>query len=130
MPTAIAIFLLATVAACIPEAGAAAVDVPRDVQKWASHSPQPQYPARALARRATGSGIFVLRVRIKSGRVKAVDVARTTGDSDLDAAAVSALKQWRFRAGVLPPIKKILPHRKDPFATEDSLVKAPVTFTL
>jgi TonB family protein len=122
-----AIFVFAAMVAGMSRSTAAeVVEVPAD----AVHTVQPRYPATALARRATGTGIFVMRVQIKTGRVKAVDVARTTGHSDLDAAAVDALKQWRFKPGVLPPIKQILPHRKDPFATEDSLMKVPVRFTL
>ena len=109
---------------------AGSVSVPPDVSKWALYAPQPHYPAVAVTRRASGAGIFVLRVRIKTGLVKAVEVARTTGDADLDAAAIKALGQWRFKPGALPPISVVHPHRKDQFANEDSLVKAPVNFIL
>jgi TonB family protein len=102
------------------------VAVPKYV--LATYRPQPNYPMSALSRGAQGTGIFVMRIQIKSGRVKEVYVARSTGHSDLDAATVQALKQWRFRPDALPPIKKIFPHHNDPFAMEDSLVKAPVTF--
>jgi periplasmic protein TonB len=98
--------------------------------KFASaiYSPQPKYPPSAGLRFAHGTGMFVLRIQIKTGRVKQVDVVRSTGHKDLDAAAVAALKQWRFKPDALPPIKKIDPHRKDPFEMEDSFVKVPVTF--
>ena len=89
---------------------AEAVIIPPDVKKWVSHRVLPRYPVAARERGATGTGIFVTRVQIKTGRVKSVDVARTTGDSDLDAAAVTALRQWRFKPMVLPPIKHIFPH--------------------
>jgi TonB family protein len=103
---------------------AEAVIVPPDVKKWVIHRVLPRCPVAARARGATGTGIFVTRVQVKS-----VDIARTTGDSDLDAAAVTALRQWRFKPMVLPPIKHIFPHWKDPFENEDSLVRTPVTFT-
>jgi TonB family protein len=94
----------------------------------AIYAPQPKYPVGGGLWRPQGSGMFVMRVQIKSGRVKAVYVARSTGHAELDAAAVSALKKWRFKPDALPPIKKIRPHVNDPFAMEDSLVKEPVTF--
>ena len=72
----------------------------------------------------------MVRVQIKSGRVKEVVVARSTGSQILDSAATAALSKWRFKAGVLPPIKEILPKRQDPFASEDSLIKVPVHFTM
>ena len=56
--------------------------------------------------RGARHAIFVMRIQIKSGRVKEVYVARSTGHSDLDAATVQALKQWRFKPDALPPIKK------------------------
>ena len=106
------------------------VVVAPDAQQWVIHMVLPRYPTAARQRHATGAGIFVMRVQIKTGLVKSVDVARTTGDADLDAAAVAALRQWRFKPGVLPSIKQILPHWKDRFETEDSLIKAPVRFFL
>jgi TonB family protein len=96
----------------------------------AIYTPRPNYPMGALARYEQGSGWFVMRVQIKSGRVKEVEVARSTGHSDLDASTVDALKRWRFKPNALSSIKKILPHRNDPFATEDALVKVPVSFEL
>ena len=71
----------------------------------------------------------MLRVQISTGRVKEVVVARSTGHSILDAAAARALIQWRFKPGVLPSIKEILPKLRDPLATADSLIKIPVSFT-
>ena len=124
---AIIIVVLATSSESV---AAERVVVAPDAQQRVIHMVQPRYPAAALERRATGAGIFVMRVQIKTGLVKSVDVARTTGHADLDAAAVAALLQWRFKRGVLPPIKQILPHWKDRFETEDSLIKTPVRFSL
>jgi TonB family protein len=107
------------------------VKTPGNVQKWVIQAPQPDYPLEARQRHATGGGIFVLRVQIKSGRVKGVEVARSTGHAILDAAAVKALRQWRFKADApLRLIKDILPDQKDPFATQDSLIKVPVRFVM
>ena len=123
-------FIIAVLTASSESLAADRVVVAPEAQRWVIHMVQPRYPTTARQRRASGAGIFVMRVQIKTGLVKSVDVARTTGDADLDAAAVAALRQWRFRRGVLPSIKQILAHRKDRFETEDSLIKAPVRFVL
>ena len=62
--------------------------------------------------------------------MKEVTVSHSTGWAILDAAAVNTLTQWRFKPGVMPPIKVILPHRIDPFAAADSLMKVPIHFEL
>lgn len=113
---------------CTSTAATLSAKVPKQVS--AIYAPFPDYPRAARSRREQGKGLFVVRVHIKSGHVKDVYVARTTGYRDLDAATVAALKQWRFKPGALVPISKILPDRKDPFAAEDSLAKVPVTFEM
>ena len=119
---------IALLAINFPAHAAEKIVIPK--QAVAIYTPDPKYPFFALMRREEGSGIFVFRVDIKSGRVKQVVVAQSTGHQDLDSAAVKAFKQWRFKPGVLPPIKKILPQSKDPLASKDSLAKIPVTFTI
>jgi TonB family protein len=106
------------------------VKIPGYAQRWVVKSLTPEYPSSARTQHITGSGIFVLRVQIKTGVVKEVVVARSTGNGLLDSAATTALGKWRFKPGVLPPIKEILPNREDPFALEDSLIKVPVNFSL
>jgi TonB family protein len=101
-----------------------------EATKCAIYMPAPDYPLSARQRHSTGAGIFVLRVQIKTGRVKAVEVARTTGDPVLDAAATKTLKRWLFKPSALPRIKDFWPEAKDPFATEDSLLKIPIRFVL
>jgi TonB family protein len=91
------------------------------VADWVTYSPLPKYPSFAelnILRRSHGgffgyfpdrnpNGIFVLRVHIRTGRVKEVMVARTTGERTLDAETVKALRQWRFKPSALPHIKEI-----------------------
>ena len=102
------------------------------VQKTALaiYAPAPRYPLFALIRHEEGGGIFLFRVDIKSGRVKNVVVAQTTGHADLDAAATKAFKRWKFKPGATPSIQQINPDSKDPLASQDGLVKIPVTFTI
>lgn len=104
------------------------VAVSKNVSALATYTPRPNYPMGALSRYEQGIGWFVMRVQIKSGLVKEVEVAQSTGHKDLDDAAVQALKRWRFKPDALPPIKQVFPHRNDPFAMEDSLVKLPLSF--
>ncbi len=95
---------------------------------FAIHCPRPEYPYEARSRYYTGSGIFICRIDIKSGRVKKVLIAKSTGHAILDAEAVKALKQWQFQPGKLRPIKEMFPNLKDPFRDQDSLAKVPVSF--
>src|SRR5712691_4685321 len=74
---------------------------PPNVTGLVTHAPQPDYPADALQRHASGAGVFLLRTQITSGRVTQVVIGRTTGDRSLDNAAVKALSQWRFKPGAL-----------------------------
>jgi TonB family protein len=78
----------------------------------------------------SGSGAFILRVHVKTGRVVSVQASQSTGSSLLDSAAIRALAQWRFRAGALIPIGVVAPWRHDSFGKEDALLKVPITFTL
>ncbi len=96
----------------------------------AIYTVQPEYPAVARASRMKGDGVFIMRVQIRTGLVKDVQIAHSTGWPILDAAAIRALKQWRFKPGSCPPIKVEQSQRKDPFATEDSFVKLPVHFAM
>jgi len=60
------------------------------------YSPMPLYPRIAWVRNE-GSGLFLLSLR-PNGTVSAVAVERSTEYRELDAAAIKALKQWRFQA--------------------------------
>src|SRR2546422_8787983 len=87
----------------------------KEAQKLAVYTPQPQYPLEALARHTSGSGVFVLRVHVKTGRVVWVRVSQSTGSPVLDSASMRALAQWRFKPGALTPIGVISPERHDSF---------------
>jgi TonB family protein len=93
-------------------------------------SPYPTYPYDARARGITGSGVFLLRIEIKTGQVTRVTIAKSTGNAMLDDAAVSALKNWTFEPNKLRPIRELLPGVNDSRRDEDSLAKVPVSFVL
>jgi TonB family protein len=62
---------------------------------------QPQYPLAAAAHGVAGRGRFQLTINPSTGLVTDVQILETTHDQRLDAAAVKALRQWRFRARTL-----------------------------
>lgn len=59
-------------------------------------SPGPRYPARALRRGESGE--VLLRVEVDArGMPARIDVASSSGSRDLDRAAQTAVRRWRFR---------------------------------
>jgi len=100
------------------------------VRQWSVFTPKPSYPNAARRQHITGSGLYKLRVLIKTGRVKRIIVLRSTGNKDLDNSAVQTLSQWRFRPGALPSIRLLDPKTKEPHADEEAFVGIPVVFTL
>ena len=102
----------------------------KDWKKFAIYTPKPQYPAEAAARHISASGIFVIRVHVKTGLVVSAWASHSTGSSLLDAAAIRTFSQWRFKPGALTPIGVVAPRRHDSFGKEDALLRVPITFAL
>jgi periplasmic protein TonB len=94
-----------------PESRPTAVLTGDQVWKFTLSHPTPAYPAQARRRHLGGTGLYELKVG-ETGEVASVTVVTSAGSSILDDAAVSALKQWRFRAH-----------------TTLTRVKLPITFT-
>jgi TonB family protein len=64
------------------------------------YAPAPRYPSDARQPRGAGQASGSFRVLFDSnGRAVAVQTIRSTGNSALDQAAISALHQWRSEAG-------------------------------
>src|SRR5438128_11852391 len=68
-------------------------------QKDLIQSATPEYSYAERAARHQGRGVFHLTLDAQTGFVRDISVRRSTGYSTLDAAAVAALRQWRFRPG-------------------------------
>jgi TonB family protein len=83
-------------------------------------APKPYYSEFTAAHHFRGNGLFILRIRVKTGRVVEVRIAQSTSHPSLDAAAVRALSDWRFKPGCLKPVT----------GTEDALLRIPVTFAI
>jgi TonB family protein len=111
-------------------AGVSARPTIEQIESWVIANPSPQYPTEALARHEQGSGVIKLHFRVKTGRVRTASVSQSTGFKELDAAAVKAFTQWRFKPGVLPTIRSLNSSTVEPFADEDFVAKIPITFAL
>jgi TonB family protein len=83
-------------------------------------APKPVYPDSARQ--------FKLYVHVKTGELRSVKIMRSTGNRALDAAALWALLQWRFKPSVLPTMRKLYPPSKEPDADKDACVCVPISF--
>ena len=87
---------------------------PRTLPTASPDNPLPAYPAAAAKRRRQGTVIVSMAIDA-SGRVAAASVHRSSGHSDLDAAAIDAARQWTFRpaqrAGTAVGITVLKPFR-------------------
>ncbi|MBS0659678.1 MAG: energy transducer TonB [Verrucomicrobia bacterium] len=72
------------------------VPAPPELKKLVATLPQPQYPP-ALARGARPEGTVVLRMYVaENGQVAQTKVAKSSGNADLDKAALNAVKGFKF----------------------------------
>jgi protein TonB len=63
-------------------------------------NPAPEYPAAARAAREQGTVMISVEIDVK-GRPQSVQLARSSGFKDLDAAAVRAVRRWRFKPATM-----------------------------
>jgi TonB family protein len=109
--------------------GPAAVPAPKapsadEVAKLTSYAPKPKYPIEARARYRTGSGVFLLRIHGRTGRVKEVSVLHSTGTFLLDREAIDTLRDWRFKPEALRAY--LDPHS----ASEEVIFSVPIDYTM
>jgi TonB family protein len=70
-------------------------------------NPRPKYPYECRARGITGSGIVLLEVDTKTGKVRKARMLKSTGHYLLDRSAIEAFSQWHFRPETTAPEVKI-----------------------
>jgi protein TonB len=58
---------------------------------------QPVYPEGAVARKEQGNTVLAIEINARGGLTK-ITVDTTSGFDDLDQAAVSAAREWRYEA--------------------------------
>ena len=126
--SSLALLALLPVSFCF--AASPQVTIPQDATALVLTAPRPEYAVEAQLRRERGSGVFLVRAKIKSGRVTQVIVARTTGYKLLDDAAVKALRHWWFKPGALVHREITKPRLTPPVAADECLVLVPLTFKL
>ena len=71
----------------------------------ATYAPRPDYPGEARSHRITGSGVCVVSVDPGTGNVTEASMAQSTGDRQLDKAALNAFRQWRFKPGTVSTVR-------------------------
>jgi len=76
------------------------------------NAPRPEYPLEARQQHLTGSGIVLMRVDTKTGRVISAEMEKSTGHKILDEAALRAFRLWHFKPGT------------------DSVVRIPINYTM
>ena len=96
---------------------------PAQAAQISVYAPLPEYPLDARRRHLTGSGIFRLRVQFDTGRVRSVEIEKSTGHARLDEPAKETLRRWRFRPEALR--RYLEPHDK----SNEVILRLPVDFT-
>jgi TonB family protein len=69
------------------------------------HQVPPDYPYEARRSGFTGRGTLVGQVDMKTGYVTSVRMEKSTGYKILDAAALDAFRQWRFKPGTIRKLR-------------------------
>ena len=63
----------------------------------ALYAPKPGCPTLPNGQKPEGDGLFVCHMDVTTGIVKSVSVAKSTGFTILDKAAVDCLARWKFK---------------------------------
>jgi TonB family protein len=75
-----------------------------ELARYALASPGPGYPEEAQNTKASGNGLYELRIN-KSGAVTEVVVVKTSGSRVLDKAATSTFRKWRFKPAIFDRVR-------------------------
>ena len=88
----------------------------------AIHAPRPEYPLSVRKNGLGGQGEFIMHINRKTGIVRSVEVAKSTGVARLDKSCIDAFQQWTFVPGTVskvhcpikftPPPQKLAPAQR------------------
>jgi len=71
----------------------------------ATYAPAPPYPPKARLDGITGSGVCVVSVDPGSGSVIEASMAQSTGNPQLDKAALITFRKWQFKPGTASTVR-------------------------
>jgi TonB family protein len=71
----------------------------------AIYTPAPVYRAEWAKQGLTGKGVVLVSIDRQTGKVTGARMLTSTGNKQLDGAALEAYSQWRFQPGTAPQVK-------------------------
>src|SRR5438477_7618649 len=71
----------------------------------AIYSPQPVYRPEWAKQGLDGKGVVLVTIDSKTGKVAGVQMLQSTGNKQLDGAALQAYSQWRFKPSSVSQVK-------------------------
>jgi TonB family protein len=71
----------------------------------AIYTPQPVYRPEWAKQRLTGKGVVLVTIDQQTGKVNGARMEQSTGNKQLDGAALEAYSQWRFQPGTGSQVK-------------------------
>ena len=71
----------------------------------AIYTPKPVYRPEWAKQGLTGKGVVLLTIDQQTGKVTGARMLQSTGNKQLDGAALEAYSQWRFQPGSVPQVK-------------------------
>lgn len=101
----------------------------------AIYTPKPAYRAEWAKQGLTGKGVVLVNIDKQTGKVSGARMLTSTGNQQLDGAALQAYSQWRFDPRTVAvsqlqiPIEFVKPPAAAPKAANSSLPK-PVIFLI
>src|SRR5262249_61861152 len=81
-----------------------------------THTPQPVYRPEWAKQRLAGKGVVLVTIDQQTGKVTGVRMEQSTGNKQLDGAALEAYSQWRFQPGTGSQVKIPFEFSPDPKA--------------
>ena len=66
-----------------------------------AYAPRPDKLPEAAREHLAGSGLFVINVDMATGKVKSVQIEKSTGHALLDRSAIQTFQKFRFRPGTV-----------------------------
>lgn len=95
-----------------PIPGREEVEGAAKAESFAISRPRPEYPYELRKNHITGKGICILAIDRSSGIVTGATMSPSTGNAELDKAALEAFRRWRFKPNTV------------------SMAKIPISFTM